>query len=353
MAIHITSGDLLRAEADALVNTVNCVGVMGKGIALQFKKKWPAAFKDYKKICDHKELRPGTMHVYELGKLAEKPYYIINFPTKDHWRGKSKVTYITDGLKELVATIQELGIKSIAIPPLGCGNGGLEWGLVHKLINDAFEPIADSVDIQVFAPLGAPAAKEIVVHTERPKMTSGRAILIQLISLYQKLGYSLSKVEVQKLCYFAQEAGQPLRLNYSKNQFGPYADNLRHVLNCIDGHFVEGVGDHDTSEMNLQLKGNAKQEAADFLDGDNESLERLARVGKLIEGFETPYGMELLATVHWVATKDNYSANLESVLQGIKQWEPTRPEWSARKTALMGEAQVATALEQLKSCSWL
>jgi len=187
MAIQIHKGDLLKADAEALVNTVNCVGVMGKGIALQFKKKWPAAFKDYKQVCDKKALRPGIMHLYDLGMLAGKPYYIIHFPTKDHWRSKSQMSYIEDGLKELVKTVRSLKIKSIAIPPLGCGNGGLEWTLVERLIRQAFQPIENSIDVHLYAPAGAPDAKNLIIRTERPKMTAGRAILIKLLALYRQL----------------------------------------------------------------------------------------------------------------------------------------------------------------------
>jgi len=353
MGVKLSQGDLLSAEADALVNTVNCVGVMGKGIALQFKKKWPAAFKDYKKVCDREELRPGMMHVHDLGMLAGKPYYIIHFPTKDHWRGKSKVSYVEDGLKELVKTVQALGIKSIAVPPLGCGNGGLEWSSVERLISEAFAPLEDTVEVLLYAPLGAPAAKKIVVRTERPNMTQGRAILIKLLALYRQLEYSLSKIEVQKLCYFAQEAGQPLKLQYVKNQYGPYADNLRHVLNHVDGHFVKGVGDHAESETELVLMDGALDEADNFLKDDKGSQTRLRRVERLIEGFETPFGMELLATVHWVATKDLKTSRSKDVMQGLERWNPDKPAWNSRKVSMMSEPQVRVALEQLKDQGWL
>ena len=353
MGVITTQGDLLKSEADALVNTVNCVGVMGKGIALQFKKKWPDAFKAYKKACDRGELCPGMMHLHDLGQLAGKPYYIIHFPTKDHWRGKSKVSYVEDGLVELIKTVKSLGIKSIAIPPLGCGNGGLSWALVEKLIREAFAPLEDEVEVLLYPPLGAPAAKEIAVRTERPNMTQGRAILIKLLSLYRQLEYSLSKIEVQKLCYFAQEAGQPLKLNYVKNQYGPYADNLRHVLNHVDGHFVKGVGDHAESETELVLMDGAVKEAEEFLKGDQESKARLNRVERLIEGFETPFGMELLATVHWVATKDLLTSSSEEVVQGLATWVPDNPMWNDRKVAIMSKPQVRVALDQLREHGWL
>lgn len=353
MAITIEKGNLLNAEVDALVNTVNCVGVMGKGIALQFKKKWPAAYKDYKRFCDRKELRPGSMHVHDLGQLAGKPYYIIHFPTKDHWRERSQIHYIKEGLQALVQSIESLGIRSVAIPPLGCGNGGLAWAEVEPLIQSAFAPLSDLVDVQLFAPAGAPIAKELAVRTHRPQMTQGRAILIKLIDLYKKLDYSLSKIEVQKLCYFAQEAGQPLRLNYVKHQFGPYADNLRHVLNHVDGHFVKGVGDHAGSKTELTLMAGVVDEADEFLQSQPNIQSHLKRVQRLIEGYETPLGMELLATVHWVATKDIQTPLYKDVLEGIKRWCPENPAWNERKKQIMTPAQVRVALEHLQSQGWM
>ncbi len=350
MAITIQTGDLLEAEADALVNTVNCVGVMGKGIALQFKKKWPAAFKSYKQDCDSGKLRPGSLHIHEFGKLAGKPYFIINFPTKDHWRGKSQIEFIKSGLKALHRSIEELQIESIAIPPLGCGNGGLEWPRVEQLIREQLGDL--DVEIQLFAPTGAPEAKRLAVRSERPKMTAGRAVLLKLLALYKELDYSLTKVEVQKLCYFAQIAGQPLKLNFEKNQYGPYADSLRHVLNRIDGHFVKGVGDHDQSETELQVEQDAVIEATEFLKSDSESQARLKRVKHLIEGFETPFGMELLATVHWVSHELG-THDLDPVLEGVRNWVPGQKAWNQRKSELMTEGKVRLALSQLHTKGWL
>ncbi len=349
----ITSGDLLKAEADAIVNTVNCVGVMGKGIALQFKQKWPDNYKAYKKACDAKLVHPGSMFVYDLGRLAGRPYFIINFPTKDHWRGKSELSFIKEGLNDLVRVVRELGIRSIAIPPLGCGNGGLDWEQVHPLIEHAFLPFADSVKVLTFAPAGAPRATEMEIRTDKPRMTPGRAILIKLIALYRELEYSLSKIEVQKLCYLAQCAGEPLKLDFERKQFGPYAPKLRHVLTHIDGHYVQGVGDHDKAETELTLLPGAVDDADQFLVDHPDSLRRMEHVGQLIEGFETPYGMELLATVHWVATRQCEGLGLECVMRGIHNWEPSQPEWNRRKKELMTLPQVRFALDRLASGGWL
>jgi hypothetical protein len=135
-------------------------------------------------------------------------------------------------LKDLVEQVKRLKIKSIAIPPLGCGNGGLEWSDVRPLIVDAFEQIRD-VEVRLFEPIGAPAAKAMEVHTPKPKMTPGRAAILKVLDTYRALGYGLSKIEVQKLAYFLQEAGQGLKLTFVPHEYGPYSDQLRHVLNKI------------------------------------------------------------------------------------------------------------------------
>jgi len=135
-------GDILKADAEALVNTVNCVGIMGRGIALQFRKAFPENYKTYRAVCDREELHPGKMLVYNLNSL-ENPHYIINFPTKRHWQDKSLIEDIELGLKALVEEVRKLGIRSIAIPPLGCGSGGLKWKEVRPKIEEAFRSLPE------------------------------------------------------------------------------------------------------------------------------------------------------------------------------------------------------------------
>lgn len=353
MSTIITSGDLLKAEVDAIVNTVNCVGVMGKGIALQFRKKWPENFRAYEKACKNSQVRTGAMFLHDLGELAGKPYFIINFPTKEHWRGKTKLSFVEEGLKDLVKVVANHRIKSIAIPPLGCGNGGLDWNQVRPLIERAFQPLEDSVEVLVYEPVGAPKAQEMQIRTEKPKMTVGRAVLIKLIALYREMEYSLSKIEVQKLCYFSQCAGQPLNLRFEKNQYGPYAPALRHVLTHIDGHYVQGVGDHDKAATELTLLPGAIDQAERFLEGDHDSHARMERVARLIEGFETPLGMELLATVHWVAHHQVVERDIHSIMRAIANWDSKQPAWNERKKALMMKPHVASALDRLEGEGWL
>jgi len=346
VTITIKQGDLLRQDdVDAIVNTVNCVGVMGKGIALQFKNKWPANYSAYEAACKAKQVRPGTMFVFDSGGLV-KPNYIINFPTKDHWRGKSRVEFIRDGLVDLVAQIKRLGIRSIAIPPLGCGNGGLEWDEVRPLIEQAFAVLPD-VEVRLFAPAGAPDPKSMEVKTSRPKMTAGRAAILKVLDTYRSLEYGLSRIEVQKLAYFLQEAGESLSLTFVKNQYGPYSDQLRHALNRMEGHFIRGLGD-GVVEAEIEPLEDALAEAEQYVTASGHAAlaRHVERVANLIEGFQTPYGMELLATVHWVATHEPNAHSLDQAVSAVHAW-------NERKAKIMQPAHVRTAWSRLEAQGWL
>lgn len=346
MAIKLLQGNLLKQnDVDAIVNTVNCVGVMGKGIALQFKNKWPANFREYQAACKAHLVQPGKVLVHDSGGLA-KPNFIINFPTKDHWKGKSQLSYIKEGLADLIAKIEHLGIRSIAIPPLGCGNGGLDWSEVRPLIEKAFESVPE-VEVRVFEPAGAPDPKSMEVRTNRPRMTPGRAAILKVLDTYRELNYGLSRIEVQKLAYFLQEAGEPLRLPFVKHAYGPYADTLRHALNTMEGHFIRGVGD-GVVQAEIQPLADALQEAEDFISQQEQAdlANRVKRVARLIDGFQSAYGMELLASVHWVATREHAATSAAEAMTAVHNW-------NHRKQSLMKPAHVAAAWERLESEGWL
>lgn len=214
--LDLRRGDILNADVEALVNTVNCVGVMGRGIALQFRKAFPENFKAYESACKRGEIKPGAMFVFETGQLTN-PRYIINFPTKRHWRGKSRLQDIEIGLQALVREIERLGVSSIAIPPLGCGLGGLRWSEVRPRIERALEAVPD-VRAILFEPAGAPAAAQMARTAEAPAMTAGRAALLGLMHRYLSglMDPFVTLLELHKLAYFIQEAGEPLRLSYAK-----------------------------------------------------------------------------------------------------------------------------------------
>ena len=321
-------GDILKADAQALVNTVNCVGVMGRGIALQFKKKFPENFDAYERACRAGEIVLGKVHVFDMGAMFN-PRYIINFPTKNHWRAKSRIEDVVTGLESLVAVVRDRKIKSIAIPPLGCGLGGLDWADVRPLIVQAFEGVTD-VEVSVFEPGKAPAAKSMTVTTEVPPMTAGRAALLGLMNQYLSavMDPFVSLLELHKLMYFMQELGEPLRLQFKRAPYGPYAENLRHVLNVIEGHFITGFGDgEDDPRKAIEPQPTAMTQAQDYLALHAETRGRLQAVADLISGFETPYGMELLATVHWVGAKDGATSSSEAVSR-VHSWNDRKKMFS-------------------------
>jgi O-acetyl-ADP-ribose deacetylase (regulator of RNase III) len=346
--MKLATGNLLDAKVEALVNTVNTVGVMGKGLALQFKKAFPANCKAYEAAAKAGRIVIGEVFVFEAGGIV-MPRYIINFPTKRHWRSPSKLEYIDAGLEDLVRVIADRKIRSIAIPPLGAGLGGLSWSDVGPRIERALASLPD-LEVLLFEPAGAPAPEAMPNATTKPKMTPGRAAVLSLMSRYLVPGYDyrLSLLEVQKLAYFLQVAGEPLKLEYKAHHYGPYADNLRHVLHHIEGHYVRGFGDgQNKPETPLELMDGATAQAEAFLAERSDTHARLRDVASLIEGYETPFGMELLSSVHWVASRDQRVANSEEETVSAVH------AWNDRKATTMKPAQIRAALAHLRQHGWL
>lgn len=342
--IRLVKGNLLDADAEAIVNTVNTVGIMGKGIALQFRQAYPANYEAYRKACAHKEVQPGKMFVFPTNRTVN-PRFIINFPTKRHWKGKSRMEDVESGLVDLVRVVKELGIRSIAVPPLGCGNGGLRWTNVRTRIEDAFKNLPD-VEALLYEPAGAPAPEKMTVATKRPNMTPGRAALIGLMERFAVPGYHLTLLEIQKLAYFLQVAGEPLRLDFVKGKYGPYAEVLHHALQRIEGHFIRGYGDRSRF-ASVRLLPDALDEANAFLKAHPGTLERLDRVSSLIEGFESPYGMELLATVHWLAQENQMvKNNSDAAVEGVKAW-------SEHKKQTFQPEHIKIAWSRLRDENWI
>ncbi len=342
--IEFRRDNLLEVDAEALVNTVNTVGVMGKGIALQFKKKFPENFRAYERACKKDEVQIGKMFTVSLGKLTN-PRYIINFPTKRDWREKSRVEYVREGLEDLLCEIERLDIRSIAVPPLGCGNGGLDWEAeVRPLIEAAF---ARKLEVQVYAYEPSPAAEPITLEARGPKpeFTLARAVMLSLIGTYKASHYALGRLVAQKLAYFAQLAGETsLKLEFKESKYGPYAENLNFLLQNLEGHYLTGYGDR-SGKSDIELVPGAEREAEDFLRDHPDAEEHVEKVVRLIEGFETPYGMELLATVHWAVERKG-ATSLEEAVKIVQDWNP-------RKGDLFDEQHVGVAWERLGAEGWL
>lgn len=324
--IEYVQGDILQADTEALVNTVNCVGVMGRGIALQFKNAYPGNFAEYKHACDRGDVIPGRMLIYHTGALTN-PKYIINFPTKRHWKGRSRLEDIESGLDALAGDIKALGIASIAIPPLGSGLGGLPWAQVRRLIQQKIGTL-EHVTVLVYEP------GDVQVKTKSlsvPHLTASRAITIKLIDRYLQglMDPFVSLLEVQKLMYFMQVSGEPLQLKYEKGSYGPYAPNLRHVLNTLEGHYISGYGDGgDDPKKPLRLIPGAVKDADEYLQkNDMQTIAHLDKVSELVNGFETSFGLELLATVHWLLATEKIQ-NDEDLIRKVHTWNSRKQRFT-------------------------
>ncbi len=335
--IEYKTGDILSEEAEALVNSVNCVGVMGRGIALQFKKAFPENYNAYRARCKHNEMQPGRVFVFETGETVP-PRYIINFPTKRHWRGKSRIEDIEAGLASLTEEIRSHRIRSIAIPPLGSGLGGLHWPEVRTRLEAALKAL-EEVKVVIFEPGGGPSDDHTNRSSDVPNMTAARAALVGLMDRYllALLDPFVTLLEVHKLMYFMQEAGERLRLNYRKAPYGPYAENLRHLLHTIDGHFIAGYADGgNTPDKELELVPGAVEDANAFLAHHPETHRRFKQVVDLIEGFESSFGLELLSTVHWVASKEQ-AKTVDAVAQRTYAWNERKKQFSRRQIDLAAD----------------
>lgn len=343
--MEFVTGDILASSAEALVNTVNCVGIMGRGIALQFKNKFPANFKAYAAACERGDVKPGQMHVFPTGWLTG-PKYIINFPTKRHWRGDSRMEDIEAGLVALRHVILEREIESIAIPPLGTGLGGLDWKQVRPRIERALERL-DCVRIEVFEPSAESAPTLKTSGSKAPDMTPSRAALVGLVRSYLAglLDPSVTLLEVHKLMYFMQIAGEPLRLKFTQAPFGPFAENLRFLLMKVEGYFLSGYADGgDSPTKQLQLVPGAVDDAQRIIASYPNTGDRMQRVTDLVDGFETPFGLELLSTVHWVASKCE-SCTETAIIQRTYAWNERKKQFTER--------QIRLALKVLTEKGWL
>ncbi|MBI4470500.1 MAG: macro domain-containing protein [Acidobacteria bacterium] len=352
--IRYAQGNLLESPVEALVNTVNEVGVMGKGIALMFREAFPTSAKAYEEACARREVRVGHVLVTQSGQLFG-PRWIIHFPTKKHWRQPSHLEWVRDGLQDLVRVIRENNIRSIALPPLGCGNGGLDWRQVKREIEAAFADLKD-LDVVVYEPTA--------VYLNVPKrmgleeLTPARALIAELVRRYSVLGLVCTNLEVQKLAWFLQrmivtlEPRNPLDLQFTANKYGPYADRLRHLLAGLDGsylHCEKRLSDAGPFEP-IWFEDSKREAVAEYLTGDSARLYQpaLEATSEIIDGFESPLGMELLATVDWLLHKRGCPATVGDVKKGLESW-PGGSTASRRKLKLFDDRALSLALARLRT----
>jgi O-acetyl-ADP-ribose deacetylase (regulator of RNase III) len=350
--IEFTRGNLLEAKAEALVNTVNTVGVMGKGVALMFKEAYPENFKAYEAACKRKEVKVGSMFVTERQSLLG-PKWIINFPTKEHWRGDSKVVWIESGLEDLKRVIVEKKIRSIAIPPLGSGNGGLNWPDVRPKIEAALGALND-VSVIIYEPTDQ--YQNVSKRSGVEILTPARALVAELVRRYWILGIECSLLEIQKLAYFLERSikklglKNALDLRFQADRYGPYAPRLTHLLDGLDGSYLHcGKRIGDAGPFDVIWFEDAKRDKIAAYLGSGEAktfLPALEATAELIDGFESPLGMELLATIDWLLQKDRIAADRDSIKAALTTWTGGEKS-AARKLKLFEDRLVDLALERL------
>lgn len=353
--IKFTQGNLLEANVEALVNTVNTVGVMGKGVALMFKETFPENFKKYEVACANKSIRIGKMFVTERTDLYG-PRWIINFPTKAHWRFPSKLEWISAGLDDLKHVIEINNIRSVALPPLGAGNGGLAWDDVKPIIVNKLSSL-DGVHIIVYEP--TKKYQNVAKRSGVEKLTPTRALIAELVRRYSILGIQCSLLEIQKLGYFAERFAikhnlPPMKFEFKANKYGPYSDKLKHLLDALDGSYLhcdKRLGDASPFEP-IHFDDSKRDFVSAYFTTSEAKPYRLAleATSKLIDGFESPLGMELLATVDWLVHHENVRAETEEIRASLPQW-PGGQEAAERKLRLFEDRIVGIALEALKENS--
>ncbi|HKO56748.1 MAG TPA: macro domain-containing protein [Thermoanaerobaculia bacterium] len=350
--IRFTSGNLLDAPADAVVNTVNTVGVMGKGIALMFKEAFPANFREYEAACRIGSVQLGKMFMTERPPVLGPPRWIINFPTKQHWRGKSRLEWIESGLQDLRRVVLEKNILSIAMPPLGCGNGGLDWSAVRPLIEQAMQDLPN-VEVIVYEPTRE--YQNVTKPGGVEKLTPARALIAELVRRYWILGIACSLLEIQKLAWFLERGiealalDNPLDLQFAADRYGPYANRLMHLLDGLDGSYLRSnvrIPDAKPTDV-IAFADSKKERVALYLRTEAARyLPALERVSRQIDGFESPLGMELLATVDWLIARAQCRPELTAIKAGLRAW-PGGAGAGERKLKIFDDRMLELAIERL------
>ena len=350
--ISFTKGNLLEADVEAVVNTVNTVGIMGKGIALMFKERFPKNFKEYARACKRNEIRIGRMFVTESEELFG-PRWIINFPTKTHWRVRTRLSWIQNGMDDLVRTIVNNNIRSVAVPPLGCGNGGLEWRAVKPVIVAALESVTD-LDALIYEP--TEKYQNVAKKRGVEKLTPARALVSEIVRRYCILGIDCSILEVQKLGWFLQRGvnrlteEDPLKLQFTANKYGPYSHRLTKLLDSLDGSYLccnKRLADAEPLDT-IWFNPNKKDFVHVYLrSGEGKVyMDALEWSSRAIDGFESPLGMELLSTVDWLVEQEGVTPTVDGVLASLVNWSGGAAA-GQRKRKIFNQRLVELALNHL------
>lgn len=347
-------GDLFASEAQTLVNTVNCVGIMGKGIALGFKQRFPDMFKDYVVRCERGEVRLGRPYLW----TPMFPPWVLNFPTKDHWRSGAHLDAIVAGLEYLEANYGEWGVTSLAVPPLGCGEGGLEWRVVGPTLYRHLARLA--IPVELYAPFGTPpemldlgflGAGPLPGSPLSLRLTPAAVAVAVIIESLNQQPYRspTGRVVVQKIAYFATESGIPTGLTYEEGSFGPYSPAAKEMVRKLVNNGV--LAEQTIGQAIIAVPGptiaDAKAQYANDLAGWSDQIDR---VMDLFMRLRSSRQAEVAATVHFAASVLRKAAGTApselDVLAYARQWK-------VRRQPPVTDQEFALAIRNLSALGWL
>lgn len=337
--IYYKTGNILESNADALVNTVNTQGVMGKGIALQFKNAFPVNYKIYQEACKKNKLKIGDLLVVEDNGLLSGNKIIINFPTKTSWRSPSEYSYIEKGLNELLKVIEKYNIDSIALPPLGSGNGGLDWSIVRKMIEDKFSLLP--ISIYIYEPSSQIQEK---LKSERVPLTDARAMLLYMLYHLVGNGEFVSEFSSEKICYFLQRFGakEYFKLEYKPNFYGPYSGKVKYVINYLNGSYIMGYSSMDKKPFEaLQLVPDGFEKVDVYINSKPELLKIVSETKDFLEGFYSDFALEILSTIDYISLEEN-TFEIEKIKTSLENWS------ERKRTLFSNERFINITLNHLK-----
>lgn len=315
--IQYITANIFESNAQAIINTVNTDGVMGKGIALQFKKSFPNNYKAYVKACKNESIAIGKLFVFKDYNTTIGEKIIINFPTKKSWRNPSEYNFIEEGLDDLIKIISINNITSIAIPALGAGNGGLVWEKVKEIIVRKLKHL--DVDIIIYEP-----TKQIkeYLKPERVKLTDARALLLYVLYDLVKNGEYVSEFSSEKVCYFLQRFGAKkyFKLEFEPNFYGPYSGKVRFVLNVLNGSYIMGYSDMSKKPFEpLTLVSDGYETVKNHVENNAELLNISKKTISFLTGFYSDFALELFSSIDYLVIKNN-TIDKDIIIKKLESW---------------------------------
>ena len=355
--LSIRQGDIFDSNAQTLVNTVNCVGVMGKGIALQFKKRFPAMNKDYIKRCEEGKVKLGKPYIY---KSTVTPW-IINFPTKDHWRSVSQISDLEEGMKYLLENYKEWDIKSIAVPPLGSGYGQLEWKVVGRILYHYLKKM--DIPVELYTPLNIPLEQIQVEFLSggilntpnrnelnyKETIKPGWFLLVEILNRIEQETYHwpIGRTSFQKIAYVATLLDIPTQLKFEQRSYGPFAPELKLIISKLSNNGL--IREERYGKMLKVMVGSTFQKSRESYKNDIAKWDiEIDRITDLFLRIKTDQS-ELIATVLYTAnilSRTNNSISEEDISKYILKWK-------VKRRPKMDEKGLGDTIQNLAALGWL